>query len=203
MALHKEGVIQMKHILSLFLKKKIVWGLHFLDKYSNGLMVIFACLTTVATFFLWNVAHKQTELMSIQTELTSKQAERLSIMEKASVRPIIKVNYINETHLDYTRRNNIYPVAGAYNMKIRTFRLTNTGRGSACKLKIEFYGEKTKESKEWELAIEKRERGLAVGETREYVIRREDIKSGGFSSFVKVTYQDILGNEYITDIFGD
>ena len=158
----------------------------FSDKHSNGIIAIATCLTTIATILICFVAYKQTKLVSI--------------MGKAAERPVIEIDYISETLHDFTVRNNLGSMAEK-GMQIRTFRLTNTGRGSACKLKIEFIGEKTKEIKEWELAFETKERELAVGQTYEYFIQKKQIESGEFSSFVKVTYQDIFKNKYITDIF--
>ena len=169
-------------------RTKIKRILSFLNKYSNVLIAFCAVATAFATFLIWDVARKQTELTSI--------------MGKASERPVIQIDYISETLGEFTRRNNLGDIA-IHSMEIRTIRLTNTGRGSAHKLRIEFRGEKTKEIKEWELAIKRKELELAVGETYEDFISREKIESGEVSPFVKVTYQDIFKNEYITDIFRD
>ena len=162
--------------------------LHSFNEYSNGIIAISTCLTTIATILICFVAYKQTKLVSI--------------MGKSAERPVIEIEYINEGLGMFVRRNNRGDMAGE-SIEIRTIRLTNTGRGSARKLKIEFYGfrgKKTKEMKERELRFERAELELAVGQKHEFFIYRKQIESGEFSSFVKVTYQDIFGNEYIRDI---
>ena len=161
----------------LFLKKKMACILHFFNEYSNAIMAISACLTTAATFLLWNVASKQVELMSAQIELTS-------MIQKAEARPIIQINYISETLHDFTIRNNLGSTVGK-GMAIWTTRLRNIGRGTAYNLKIEQRGVETTE-------IDM----LPAGQTHEDYIPREKIESGEVSSFVKVTYQDIFENEF-------
>ena len=182
--------------IPLFLKKKMERILCFLDKYANALIAFSACLTTIATFLIWGVSRNQIEVSRAQTKLTS-------IMGKAAERPVIEIEYISETLGIFAHRNNLRSTVIPVDMEIRTIRLRNTGRGSARKIKIEFRGEKTKEIKEWELGIEIKEWELAVGETREHYIEREKLESSKALPFVKVTYQDIFKNEYITDIFRD
>ena len=142
----------------------------FLNKYSNVLIAFFALLTTIATFLIFGVARKQTEYMDL--------------MGKAAEQPIIRTNYIFESLHDYTRRKGLGSIVGK-GSEIRTIQVSNIGRGSAYNLKIEHRGRETKEIDT-----------LPVGQTHEYFILREKIKSGEISSIVKVKYQDIFENEY-------
>ena len=70
-------------------------------------------------------------------------------------------------------------------IEIQTIQVSNIGRGSAYNLKMEHRGRET----------EKKDI-LLVGETHEYFILHEKIKSGEISSILKVKYQDIFGNEF-------
>lgn len=166
----------MEHI-PLFFKKKMERIRCFFNEYSNAIMAISAGLTTIATFLLWNVASRQVELASAQIELTS-------MIQTAEARPIIQINYISEILHDFTLRNNLGSTVGK-GMAIRTIRLRNIGRGTAYNLKIEQRGVETTE-------IDM----LPAGQTHEDYIPGEKIESGEVSSFVKVTYQDILENEF-------
>ena len=150
----------------------------FLNKYSNALTAISACLTAVATFLILGVVHKQTEIMFI--------------IGKAAERPIIEIDYISEPLHFFLVRNNLGDMAGK-NMEIRTIRVRNIGRGTAFNLKMEHRGRDHIEEEDM----------LLPGGKYEYFISREDIKSGGVSPFAKVTYQDVFENEFISDLFGD
>ena len=121
--------------------------LPFLDKYSNVLIAFSACLTTIATFLIWDISREQTKLTSI--------------MGKASERPVIEIDYISETLGAFDSRNNTLGGIIGKGKEIRTIRLTNVGRGSAFKLKIEFRGEKTKKNKG--MGIGNRSKGIEIG----------------------------------------
>ena len=56
----------------------------FLERYSNVLIAFFAFLTTIATFLIWRVSSKQ-------TEISSKQTEYMCLMGEVAEQPIIKI----------------------------------------------------------------------------------------------------------------
>jgi len=152
--------------------------LPFLEKYSNVLIAISALLTTIATFFIWGVSRKQ-------TEISRQQMEYAHLIGKASVQPIITVGYFVETMHDVTVRHDFGSIAGK-GEKIRVILVTNIGKGEARNLKIEHRGRKEIE----EIDI------LPVGHTHEYSLLEQSVKSGGISPVVKVTYQDVFENEF-------
>lgn len=141
-----------------------------LKKYSDLLIVFFTCLITIATFLLWDVSRKQKEYTYL--------------MGKVSVQPIIQTNYIEETLHNFTRRHDLGSMVGK-GMEIRTIQVSNIGRGPAYNLRFEHRGRETEKIKI-----------LQVGQTHEYFIQLEEIKSGKISPFVKITYQDAFENEY-------
>ena len=143
----------------------------FLETYSNVPIAISAILTTAATFLIWRVSSKQTKYMYL--------------MGKAAEQPIITINYIVEYLRDYVSRNSRGGRVYMGNDRVLTILLSNIGKGSAYKLKIEQRGQKTKE-------IDM----LIVGQKHEYFVLAEDIRSKEISPTVKVTYQDIFENEY-------
>ena len=149
----------------------------FLNKYSNVLIAFFALLTTIATFLIWRVARKQ-------TEISGKQTEYMYLMGKAAEQPIIAVNCSIDDLQNYTVRNNFETVYGGRE-QILVIQINNIGRGAAHNLKIEQRGRETKE-----IDI------LPVGQKHEYFIRTEKIKSEDISPTVKVTYQDIFEKQF-------
>ena len=107
----------------------------FLEKYSNVLIVIFAALTTTATFLIWWVARKQAEISSKQTEYTY-------LMGKATEQPIIQTNYTIDNLRNYMLKKG--KTAYIDNDKILVIEINNIGRGSAHNLEIEQRGRETK-----------------------------------------------------------
>ena len=144
----------------------------FLEKYSNVLIVIFAALTTTATFLIWWVSRKQTEISSL--------------MAKVAEQPIIQTNYTISDLRDYTMsmENNFETVIGNRE-QILVIQINNIGRGAAHNLKIEQRGRETKEINV-----------LPVGQKHEYFVLAEEVRSKEISPTVKVTYQDIFKNEF-------
>ena len=117
--------------------------LTFLEEYSDALIVVFTALTTVATFLIWRVTRKQTEISSKQTEYASKQteyaskqAEYANLMAIAAEQPIITVNYTIDNLQDYTRRNDFGFVLGnREEVSILVIQVSNIGKGSAYNLR--------------------------------------------------------------------
>ena len=148
----------------------------FLEKYSNVLIVIFAALTTTATFLIWWVARKQAEISSKQTEYTY-------LMGKATEQPIIQTNYTIDNLRNYMLKKG--KTAYIDNDKILVIEINNIGRGSAHNLEIEQRGRETKK-----IDI------LPVGQKHEYFVLAEDIRSDKISPTVKVKYQDVFKEEF-------
>ena len=110
------------------------------------------------------------------------------LMGKAAEQPIIQRNYIRDTLQDYTHGKDFEFVLGNREaVLILVIQINNIGRGAAYNLRIEQHGRETKE-----IDI------LPVGQTHEYFILAEDIRSEEISPTVKVTYQDIFENEFTT-----
>ena len=147
----------------------------FLEKYSNVPIAISAILTTIATFLIWRVSSKQTEISSL--------------MAKVAEQPIIEINHSIGDLRDYTIRmgNNFETVYGG-SKQILVIQINNTGRGSAYNLEIEQRG-RSREKIDT----------LPVGQKHEYFIPTEEIKSGEITSAVKVTYQDIFKNKFTVE----
>ena len=174
-------------------RTKIKRILPFLNEYSDALIAVcaclttfFACLTVIATFLIWDVTRKQVdELTDKQVELTDKQVELTDKQAELAEQPIIQTNYNVETLGQFARKHNLGSIAGK-GIEIRTIQVSNIGRGSAYNLKIEQRGRETIEEIDT----------LPVGQTYEYFVMDEKVKSGAISPYVKVTYQDIFENEF-------
>ena len=144
--------------------------IRFSNKWSNIIIAISALLAAIATFLIWRVSLEQAKY----TRLASEEAAR----------PVIQIDDIVDIRGRYAARNNLGGIVGP-GEDMPLILLTNIGKGSAHNLRIEERGDKIGEKKE-----------LHVGQTSEHPIPYEKIISKRSFFLVKVTYQDIFGNQF-------
>ena len=159
----------------------------FLEKYSNVLIAFFAFLTTIATFLIWRVSSKQ-------TEVSRRQAEIMYVMGQASEQPIIKINKIPKNPYGYSVTGVLSVVLGGFGgfgggEDILIIQVINVGKGSAYNLKIEQQGQETKK-----INI------LPAGQKIEYFVSIEELESKRTSETVKVEYKDTFHNKFTSEV---